>query len=61
MVATGVTTAVAIQFVIKYLEDAAILAARAEMEKLIISSLFQQNAQQNVQAEPSNYGTNITK
>ena len=45
MVAAGLTTAIAIQFVAKYLEDRAVLAARAEMEKLIMSSLSQQNSQ----------------
>ena len=54
MVGYGVTTAIAIQSVTKYLEDSAALAARAEMEKLIISSL----SQQNTQTLSKNNGTN---
>jgi len=45
MVAAGVTLAIAVQYTTKYLEDRAVLAARAEMEKLMMTSLAQQNAQ----------------
>ena len=55
--AAGVTTAIAIQFVTKYLEDRAILAARAEVEKLMMSFLSPTNTQESNTNFPSNTTT----
>lgn len=38
MVAAGVVTAIAIEFVTRYLEQKAILYARAELERLMVAS-----------------------
>lgn len=45
MIAAGVTTAIAVQFATKYLEDRVILAARAEMAETDYATLAQNNVE----------------
>ena len=54
MVVSGVVTAVAIQLVTKQLEDKAILAARAELERLMVAAASQRTQQEVVTQNPSN-------
>lgn len=44
MVSAGVVTAVAIQFVTRYLEQRAILAAKVEVQKLVMAAAAQMQA-----------------
>lgn len=55
MVSAGVVTAVAIQFVTRYLEQRAVLAAKAEVQKLVMAAAaqMQASAQNPVQEMPS--------
>lgn len=45
LVTSGVVTAVAVEFIMKYARDTAILAARAEMQQLMLAAAAKSQAQ----------------
>ena len=51
MVTAGLTTAIAVRFATKNLEDRAILAARAKMQKLMMASLSQNDVEPTTNTE----------